>query len=776
MAAEERRAESGDVRTQLDQLLEDDPADLYENAPCGYLSMLPDGTIVKVNRTMCVWMGRTADELLRTRLLDVLSVGGQVFHDTHLTPLLRMQGAVREMALDVVRADGSLLPCLVNAVEVRNTEGAPLMVRATLFEASGRRRYEQALLAAHRAAEESEARSRTLQQAVSELAAAATVAEVAAVVARQARRSVRAAGAALWLMSDSPAGTPERWGSSGGRPLQPALVLAHSDGLPAGVLRQLVDAARGQWALELAEGVRWVRLDEGLRSSQPQLAAALEAAGLDAVVVVPVSADSRGLGALVLGMDGDREDELISLEEPGTEPAAADLEMLATLGRQAGQALERARLHEEAARQAARSTFLLEAARLLARATGVTETVERLAEMVVPRLADICLLDLAEEHGMRRVVARHGDPDRQHLVERLRAWAPPFRELPAPARTAMDEGRTRWFPAITDEWLAEVVRDPEELSAVQALQLASVIAVPLIAEGRSLGVMTLSADRRRSAFTAADVALAEQLALQVSLMMAKAQRYELEARTSHVLQATLLPPPPPHVPGVSVAVRYLAATYGVEIGGDFYDVAPLPGEHVAIAVGDVVGHDITAAATMGQLRSVYRALLVEGPAPTAVIDRLQASWPLLGLQRMATALFVTLDLPTGLLHVASAGHPPPLMITDGAAEFLPVLPRRMLGAPPAPAPPLEWTGVLPPGGTLVLFTDGLVESRTSDIDSGLARLRAAASRSATTDPDELCDRLLHDLAGMHRADDIALLVLTRDAPGPAVQVSGSASR
>src|SRR4051794_4097539 len=166
-------------RAQLDRLLEDDPADLYENAPCGYLSMLPDGTIVKVNRTLCVWTGHTAEQLLRTRLRDVLSVGGQVFHDTHLTPLLRMQGVVREVALDVVRADGSLLPCLVNAVEVRTVDGAPLMVRATLFEATARRRYEQALLAAHRAAEESEARSRTLQQAVSELAAATTVAEVA---------------------------------------------------------------------------------------------------------------------------------------------------------------------------------------------------------------------------------------------------------------------------------------------------------------------------------------------------------------------------------------------------------------------------------------------------------------------------------------------------------------------------------------------------------------------------------------------------------------------
>ena len=119
MSTDAGTAGPGDTQGQLDRLLDDDPADLYENAPCGYLSMLPDGTIVKVNRTLCVWTGHTADQLLRTRLRDLLSVGGQVFHDTHLTPLLRMQGAVREVALDVVRADGSLLPCLVNAVEIR---------------------------------------------------------------------------------------------------------------------------------------------------------------------------------------------------------------------------------------------------------------------------------------------------------------------------------------------------------------------------------------------------------------------------------------------------------------------------------------------------------------------------------------------------------------------------------------------------------------------------------------------------------------------------------
>ena len=744
-----------DPRAQLGRLLEEDPADLYENAPMGYLSALPDGRIVKVNRTFCAWTGRSPDDVLGARFQDLLTMGGRVFHETHVVPLLRMQGAVREIAMDVVRMDGSVLPCLINAVELRDDDGAPVLMRATLFEATARRRYERELLAAQRAAEESESRSRTVQRVVSDMAAATSVADVAAVIVERGREALKGSGAALVLVDEPPPGAVDQL---------PRLHTEHSTGLPTDLLDELQAAAIGQLALELAQGVRTVALDDRMRTGQPAVAAAMAAGNLASLVLVPVTADNRRLGVLVIGLGGAARGDLISLEEPEAVRATgpADVELLWTLGRQAGQALERARLHEETARQAGRSAFLLEAARLLASAADVTETVERLAGLVADRLADLCAIDLVSEQGMTRPVVRHRDPALQPLADELRERQLPPRGVPHPVLEALQQGRSVWR-TLDEELLQAITHDPRHLEIARELELVSVISVPFVSEGRPLGVITLAADAGRRPFTPADVEVAEQLALQVSLVVAKAQRYELDVHTSHTLQANLLPPEPPEVAGLQMAVRYLAATQGVEVGGDFYDVVRLPDEQVALAVGDVVGHDITAAATMGQLNSVYRALLVDRPAPSAMIDRLQASWSLLGMQRMATALFGTLDPATGQLRIASAGHLSPLLLTAGHAEFLPVEPSRMLGATPAPAPALEWAGVLAPGATLVLFTDGLVESRSADIDIGLGHLLAAAEAAGTSDPDELCDRLLADLTGVHRADDIALLALTRTA-------------
>src|SRR5205085_731470 len=248
------------------------------------------------------------------RFQELLAIGGRMFHETHMAPLLRLQGAVREIALEVVRVDGSVLPCLLNAVEIRDDDGAPLLVRATLFEATARRRYERELLAAQRTAEESEARSRTLQAVVSDLAAAISVADVATVIVEHSRRAAQARGTALLLVEEPEAD-------------EPRLRLARAEGLPDSLLHELRLAAGGRLALE------------------------------------------------------------------------------------------RAQLHEETARQAERAAFLLDAARLMAAAADVGEVVDRLADLAVARLADLCVIDLVGDQGVLRAAVRHADPLRQDLVD-----------------------------------------------------------------------------------------------------------------------------------------------------------------------------------------------------------------------------------------------------------------------------------------------------------------------------------------------------------------------
>jgi serine/threonine-protein kinase RsbW len=215
------------------------------------------------------------------------------------------------------------------------------------------------------------------------------------------------------------------------------------------------------------------------------------------------------------------------------------------------------------------------------------------------------------------------------------------------------------------------------------------------------------------------------------------------------------------VPGLAVAVRYLPASRGADVGGDFYDVVPLPDGQVALAVGDVVGHDITAAAVMGSCAASTGRCFPTGRRRARSSTGCRQGWSLLGLQLMATALFAVLEPETGRLRMASAGHPAPLLVAGGKAELLDVRPSRMLGAPPAPGPAVEWGRGARPGGDAAALhrRAGGEPGRRPRPGPGDADGRAV--RAGTNDPDELCDRLLAELASGVRADDVALLAITR---------------
>jgi PAS domain S-box-containing protein len=416
----------------------------------------------------------------------------------------------------------------------------------------------------------------------------------------------------------------------------------------------------------------------------------------------------------------------------------------------------------ERLRAAQRSqSFLLLASDVLARASSYAETVERLAAVAVPALGDLCFIDVRQDDGqLVRMAARHADPAKRELVAELQRNYSPMLNTPHPSVSAIETGESRWSSDMTEAFLRATTIDDHHFDIVSSLGFTSYMAVPLIAQDKVLGCVTIVSAGSGRRFGVEDLSLIERLAERVAQVVVRARRYDREHLASHALQSSLLPPDPPHIAGLRTTARYLPGTVDVEVGGDFYDLVHLPSGAAALAIGDVVGHDLTAAATMGQLRSAFRALIATTDGPDHLISELKDSWSVLGLPRLATALFARLDVDTGELRMASAGHPPPLLITDEFATYLDVPPSPLLGAPGASAG--EWIGTMPKGSTLLLYTDGLVEHRHQDIDVGLERLRAVAAEVGAHDPERLCNAAVDSMVGDDRSDDVAMLAVTRD--------------
>lgn len=426
---------------------------------------------------------------------------------------------------------------------------------------------------------------------------------------------------------------------------------------------------------------------------------------------------------------------------------------------------ERAALLAEVQAAQRRQAFLLEASEALLTADGYAETLQRLGAVAVPALGDICLIDVADRrHGLVRMVARHADPARQHLVDELARRYPPDPAGLHPAAEAIRSARASWSASMTEEFLRTTTQDQRHFELVRELGFVSYMTVPLVAGDRALGSITIVSVDERRRFEADDLALAEELGRRVSLVVAKARRFDTEMLASHTLQSSLLPTELPEVPGLSLAVRYLPATAGAQVGGDFYDVVALPDGHIALAVGDVAGHDFTAAGIMGQLRSLARGMCVRTATPSELVELLHAQWPVLGTERLATAVFGRIHVASASLQLASAGHPPPVIITGGQARLVAMEVGTPFGAPSAAAG--NWSGTIPSGTSLLCYTDGLVERPGADLDGGLARLLETAASAPRGSADALADHVLAHMVGEDRHDDVAMLCVVHQ-PGDA---------
>ncbi|AZM58392.1 histidine kinase [Streptomyces sp. WAC 01420] len=417
----------------------------------------------------------------------------------------------------------------------------------------------------------------------------------------------------------------------------------------------------------------------------------------------------------------------------------------------------------------ARLDMLYDAGVGIGTSLDVTRTAEELTELAVPRFADFATVDLFETvlagghpdpAGAMRRTARTGIADDAPLYPRgetIRFVAS------SPQGQSLAAGRPVLEPRLADApgWHAQ---DIERSGQVVEYGIHSLITVPLRAGALVLGVVSFWRSRKTEPFDTDELALAEELVARAAVSIDNARRYTREHSMAVTLQQSLLPRSLPEQSALEIAYRYLPAQAGV--GGDWFDVLPLSGARVALVVGDVVGHGLHAAATMGRLRTaVHNFSALDLPPDellglldelVARIDQDEAQDEQVAPVTGATCLYAVYDPVSRHCTVARAGHPPPAVVRpDGRVEFpnVPAGPPLGLGGLPFESADLE----LPEGSRLVLYTDGLVEDRGHDIDVGLERLSEALSRAGDS-PEDTCRVVLESRRPVRAGDDIALIV------------------
>jgi serine phosphatase RsbU (regulator of sigma subunit) len=282
--------------------------------------------------------------------------------------------------------------------------------------------------------------------------------------------------------------------------------------------------------------------------------------------------------------------------------------------------------------------------------------------------------------------------------------------------------------------------------------------LPLIASGRQVGTCVL-AYAEPHPFPAAERAVLNSLGGLIAQALERAMLYDAKHQLAHGLQEALLPHSLPPLPGIEAAARYLPATQGMDIGGDFYDLVPTEGQAAAV-IGDVQGHNVTAAGLMGQIRTAVRAYTTVGQEPAEVMRSTNRLLIDLGSDLFASCLYLRLDPGRGRAVMARAGHPPPLLrAPDGQVRVLDMAGGPLLGIAGTAAYPTTEVD-LTPGSVLALYTDGLIESPGVDIEDAIADLGRRLAEAGDRPLDELADDLVqHRAATRERLDDVALLLL-----------------
>ena len=426
-----------------------------------------------------------------------------------------------------------------------------------------------------------------------------------------------------------------------------------------------------------------------------------------------------------------------------------------------------ARAEAVAARR--RLALLAAAGPTLSASLDYEDTLRRATRLLVPDLADWCLIDIAEEDGrVNQLAAAHADPEKEELLPRLGEHRTFGEDDPGSTAQVLRTGRSVLLPGLPDGALyGPEVGGGEHLEVLRELEPRSLMSVPLLARGRTLGAMTLVSSRPDRRYDDEDLLLAENLAYRCALAVDNARLYRDRSEIARTLQRSLLPPHLPEIPGVELGAEYLPAGEANEVGGDFYDVINTVEDGWICAIGDVRGKGAEAAAVTALARYTIRAVTMSNDLPSAILSGLnEAMVRQLPEDRFCTAACARLepldDDPGVGVDVSRAGHPPPLVVrADGTVEEI-SCPGRALGV--FPDAELGDTHMrLMPGETMVFYTDGVTEARSPDGSFfGEERLRrfvaAHADEHAADLAAELKSAVLKFQEGYAR-DDLALLVI-----------------
>jgi serine phosphatase RsbU (regulator of sigma subunit) len=500
----------------------------------------------------------------------------------------------------------------------------------------------------------------------------------------------------------------------------------------------------------------------------PAVCATEDALGHGTLVAVPITSGQVPLGALCLSFA--REIEITD----------HDVDLFEIVGRHCGAAVERVRLLDserdsreelEQAREQAevardRLAFLVQVGRTVLGTLDRTEVLERVLRHAVPRIADAGMALLPVDGGLERVAVAHGNPDvealgREYLlgtVVGLDAEAPTaqcFRtgevvihrdaDHEAPSETSPPGVSTRHVPAGLQEGLVEN-------------SLTNWMCVPICTSAETVGVLALAWTSRHPLDDPEHLEIAVELASRAAAGLVNARLYETERDVALSLKTSVLPASLPTLDGLALAARYLPS--GSDVGGDWYDALVLEDGCVALTVGDVSGHGLAAGAAMGQLRNAVRAYALDGRTPGDLLTRLNKLLVHTDREHVASVVHAVLDPRTGAVAWSAAGHPPSVVIDHQGVRALSAVPGPLLGAD-RDASYSEEHLQLDLGGSLLLYTDGLIERRDESIDASIERLVAAFRGAALADAEQLCDRALGLDGRESGADDVCVMVARR---------------